>query len=276
MKFRTRSILAGSALLLCGAAPNLHAQWPIRRAASAVEAAAAQSAVSGLQMQQVAVAAAAASELPKQQGDPTTAPVSALPAQQTVAATAALGPKKEGVVRVGVATPVTQMGPGTAGAGVAEPLRALFMQHLAGPTLEAVPLASVEPIQVDAEGKAKSCDYILYSSLSQKKGGGGLSMLRSAAPMLSMVPMVGMAAGVGGMIAGQAASVALSGGVNAASAVKAKSELTLAYRLIRPGVATPVVENSLKAKASADGQDVITPMLSQAVVNALGEIAKQK
>lgn len=193
---------------------------------------------------------------------------------------AALGPKKEGVIRVGVTTPVTQMGQGVAGTGVAgtgvaEPLRALFLQQLAGPAVEAVAITAVQPIQVDAEGKSKDCDYVLYSSLSQKKGGGTLAMLRTAAPMLSMVPMVGMAAGIGGMIATQAAGAALSGGVGAASAIKAKSELTLSYKLLRPGATAPVVSNTLKAKARTDGEDVITPMLSQAVTQTLDAILRK-
>ena len=168
------------------------------------------------------------------------------------------------------------MGPNVPSLSVSEPLRTLFLQQLAGPTLEAIPISALQPVQVDAEGKVRNCDYILYASLSQKKGGGGLSMLRAATPMLSMVPMVGMVAGIGGMIASQAAGAALSGGVNAASAVKAKSELTLSYKLVRPGVPVAVVESSLKAKATTDGQDVITPMLREAVANTLSEISKQK
>ncbi len=243
MKSKILNILTGSVLLVYLAAPVLHAQGP-----------------NGPSVIQGPVTVVAGSSTPR------TAAEVALPSS-----------KKEGVVRVGVAIPIAQMGQGVPGSTVAEPLRVLFLQHLAGPTLEAIPIAAVQPTQVDAEAKANNCDYILYSSLSQKRGGGaGLSMLRNAAPMLSMVPMFGAAVSIGGMIAARAASVALAGGLSAATAVKAKSELTLAYKLFRPGAATPVFENSLKAKARTDGEDVITPLLSQAVANTLGEIAKQK
>ena len=101
-------------------------------------------------------------------------------------------------------------------------------------------------------------------------------MLRNAAPMLSMVPMVGAAAGIGGAIASQAASVAVSEGASAAAAIKAKSELTVAYKLFRPGVASPLLDGTLKAKARTNGEDIITPLITQAAADTLGEIAKQK
>ena len=243
MKSRIISIVTGSALLLCEAQPVLHAQLRFPAANSKAETSSATVALQSLQ--------------------PTAPPI------------AALGPKKQGIIRLGVATPVTQMGQGVAGSGIEEPLRALFLQALAGPTVEAVAIRAVQPIQVDAEGKSQDCDYVLYSSLSQKKAGGTLAMLRTAAPMLSMVPMVGMAAGVGGMIATQAAGVALSGGVNAASAIKAKSELTLTYKLLRPGATNPVMENTLRTKARTDGEDVITPMLSETVAQTLGAVLKK-
>jgi hypothetical protein len=243
MNFRTLLIFAGALLLFRAVNPGLHAQSPTPRRVSADQPP-SEAGISRLQP------------------SPDLRPV---------------GPKKEGTVRVGVVTPVAHMGPNLPGSGIVEPLRTLFMQHLAGPTLEAIAIDAVQPVQVDAEGKSKDCDYILYSNLSQRKsGGGGLSMLRNAAPLINMIPMVGMAAGVGGAIASQVASAAAAGGMSAAGAVKAKSEVTLGYKLVRPGLDSPVLESSLKAKAATDGEDVITPLLSQVVASALSEIQKKK
>src|ERR1044072_4517206 len=68
--------------------------------------------------------------------------------------------------------PKAQLGQGTSGADVAEPVRATLTAYLGGPTTELVPLTARIPIQIDAEAQVMACDYVLYSSVTQKKGGG--------------------------------------------------------------------------------------------------------
>lgn len=171
-----------------------------------------------------------------------------------------LGPKKAGVIRIGIVQPKAQMGQGNSGANVAEPIRGLISQYLNGPFQEIVPLSAMLPSQIDAEAGAKECDYVLYSAISQKMGSGGAtSFLKKAVPMTSVIPMVGVAGGVSGAVAGATAATALAGASSVASTVKAKSEVTFEYKLMIPGNPTPALANTEKGRAKEDGEDIISP-----------------
>jgi hypothetical protein len=194
-----------------------------------------------------------------------------------VAPQAPLGAKKPGVIRIGVVQPKAQMGQGNSGANVAEPIRNTIVQYLTGPAQEVVPLGAMIPTQIEAEATSKQCDYILYSSIAQKIGGGGFSMLKKVGSMSSMVPGVGMMTGsmTGAMTAAAASSV-MTGAASAASTVKAKSDVTFEYKLIAPGADKPLVANTEKVKAKEDGEDVITPLIEQAATAILDTITKAK
>jgi hypothetical protein len=173
---------------------------------------------------------------------------------------AAVGAKREGVVRVGV--PMTEIGltgENVNAAALAQAVRGALMSNLNNSTLEVVALeASGSPQAVEAEAQQKECDFVLYSTVAHKKGGGG---------------------GFGGFlkksasIASGAVSVAGNGGT-AAGSLKAKDELTLEYRLQRgtEGVAA----NTLKAKAKSDGEDLITQLAGQAAVAVRAAVATKK
>ena len=83
--------------------------------------------------------------------------------------------------------------------------------------------------------------------------------------------MVGIAG-----IAATAGAAAGSANGSAANTIRAKGDITFDYRLTIPGNATPVIANTLKAKATKDEQDVISPLVEQAATAILNEIAKQK
>jgi hypothetical protein len=194
-----------------------------------------------------------------------------------VASPGALGPKKAGVVRIGVVEPQAQMGQGNSGANVAEPIRSTLVQYLSGPSLEIVPLAAMLSSQIEAEAKVKECDYVLYSDISQKvKGGGAMGLLKKAGPLSSMIPGVGMLGGMSGAMAGAVAGTAVAGAASAASTVRAKAEITFDYKLLVPGNPKAVLANTAKVKASEDGQDVITPMIEQAATAIVAEVTKSK
>ena len=183
-----------------------------------------------------------------------------------------LGPKKPGVIRVGVVQPRMDMGP--AGANASEALRVLLGQYLGGPTLEAVPLTAILPIQAAAEAQQKQCDYVLYASLSQKKSG-GMGLLKGAQSMAGMVPVLGMAGRTGAIVGQAAAQTALNAAGQVASGVKARSEISLEYQLIAPGSSSALVANNEKTKAQSDGQDVITPMVERAATAITGALIKK-
>jgi hypothetical protein len=154
----------------------------------------------------------------------------------------------------------------------------MINQYLNGPSEEIIALSALLSSQIDAEAKVKECDYVLYSTISEKMGGSGAAgFLRKASPMASMIPLAGLAGGravaMGGAVAGTAAAGAAA---SAASTVRAKSEVTFDYKLMVPGNDTPVLANTEKAKAKEDGEDVISPIIERAATAILAEVAKKK
>jgi len=187
----------------------------------------------------------------------------------------ALAPKKAGMIRIGVMEPKAQLTQNGQGANVAEPLRNLMVHYLSGPMLEVVSISAVLAQQAQAEAAQKECDFVLVSSLTQKLDSGKLSMLKKAAPMASMIPMVGMAGGMAGAIGAAAGSAAASTAANVASGVKAKADVTLQYQLVVPANGTVVIGNTLTAKAKTDGEDVVTPLVEQADSAIFAAITKK-
>jgi hypothetical protein len=186
------------------------------------------------------------------------------------------GPKKP-VIRIGVAQPKAQMGQGNSGANVAEPIRAMIIQYLAGPAQEVVPIEAMIPSQIDAEAASKQCDYVLYSAITQKTNGGGLGLLKMMGPMASMVPGVGMlTGGAASAMTTVGVGAVMSGTASAASTVKAKSDITLEYKLMATGKADPVVTNTETVKAKENGEDVISPLVEHAATAILAEVTKKK
>ena len=162
-----------------------------------------------------------------------------------------------------------QMGPAPAVAGASEGLRETLMKYLAGPSFEIVPLTAQLPVQIEAEGRQKDCDFVFYSTLSAKKRSSGMGFLKSVSQMSNAVPMLGAVRGAAGTIA--VAKTVLSGVAGAASMVKAKSEIAFEYRLIAGGSSSPVLSDVAKTKASQDGEDVISALVEKAadaVINA--------
>src|SRR5689334_3174225 len=84
---------------------------------------------------------------------------------------AAAPPPPPPKTKICLVLPKAQLGQGTTGADVAEPVRATLTAYLGGPATELIPLSARIPIQIDAEAQQTGCEYVLYSSVTQKKGG---------------------------------------------------------------------------------------------------------
>jgi len=158
-------------------------------------------------------------------------------------ANASATPKKPGVIRVGVLQPSVQVSSGDA-ASAAESLRNGFANHLKDATVEVILLSSRSASAALSEARQIECDYVLSSSLTIKKGGGS---------------MFGRAIG---NIAGSAVGIPV--GSAGASLIKAKDEVTLAYKLEPLAQGKQALSNTEKAKASHDGEDVIKPLVQKA------------
>lgn len=204
----------------------------------------------------------------------------------TPTATAA-PPKKPGGVRIGVLPPRAQMGQGNMGVDIAEPMRQILITYMSGPAVEVLPLTARIPVQIEAEMKQKECDYVLATTVTkaQKKNGFG-SFLRKAAPIAAAVAPIGMLGMAGGAAASAAAIsvAAASAGVVSAGAelagamagsVSAKDEFILEYSLVPAGSTTPKLSKTQKAKATKDGEDVLTPMIEQAATTVVSEAVKK-
>jgi hypothetical protein len=181
---------------------------------------------------------------------------SSAPATTTAAQT--VGPKKAGMIRIGVVT----VKPGTVAEGMnagnlATAVQTTLTDKLKAPNVEAVPIQATVLSQIEAEARQKECDFLVYTTVSQKKGGGGFgSVFGSTAAQIA-----GNTIGYGST----AAAVATNAATTAAVAeVKARDEVTVDVRLEKPGAGYPAFSKQFKGKAKSPGEDIITPPTTQA------------
>lgn len=208
-------------------------------------------------------------------------------AANPVAAPQALGPKAPGKIRIGVAPPDAQVGQGSnAGADYSTPIRNAEITLMSGPAIEIAALDSHIAMQLQAEAQQKQCDYILFSAVAVKHGssGGFGKFAKMGGMAASLTPMGAMAKGMGGAVAASAAAqvaaqAAQQQAMNQLSGfngqIKSKDDVTVQYQLVAAGQSSPMLQNSLKAKAKSDGEDVLTPLLQQAATTVLEQVAKK-
>ena len=55
--------------------------------------------------------------------------------------------------------------------------------------------------------------------------------------------------------------------------IKSKDDVTVQYQLVTLGQTAPVLQNSLQAKAKSNGEDVLTPLLTQAATSVLTQVS---
>jgi hypothetical protein len=199
--------------------------------------------------------------------------------------TALLGPKKAGHIRIGIAPPDAQVGQGNnTGGDYSTPIRNAEVTLMSGPAFEIAPLDSHIPVQLQAEAQQKQCDYVMYSSVvvkhAQASSFGKFAKFGGMAA--SMTPMGMMAHGMAGAAAAQAAGMAASQVAqqqamnqlaNFNGQIKSKDDVTVQYQLIAAGQTTPVLQNALQGKAKSDGEDVLTPLLTQAATSVLTQVS---
>jgi hypothetical protein len=185
-----------------------------------------------------------------------------------------VGAKKEGVVRLGLTAVKTgSVGEGLNAAELAAAIRNTLVEYLKSPTVEVVLIDAKLPSQIDAEARQKECDFVIYTSVEHKKGGGG--KFGAFAPALSHVASLGGYGGsTAGAVAGQVASTVIITAANVSANVKAKDQLTLDMKLQAPGNAAAAIEKQFKAKAQSNGEDIISPIIEQ-TAQAILDAAKK-
>lgn len=177
-------------------------------------------------------------------------------------AASTVGEKKAGVIRLGLAAVKTgSVGSGLNAAELAAAIRNTLVEYLKSPNVELVQMEARLPSQIDAEAKQKECDFVVYASVSHKKGGGGGfgGMFGKIAPSV-----IASAAPAGGYAAAHVASNAVYTAATMSESVKSKDEISLDVKLQAPGgSAAPALSKGVKAKAKSDGEDIISPLIEQ-------------
>lgn len=190
--------------------------------------------------------------------------------------------------RICLVLPRAQLGQGTSGEDVSEPVRQTLLSYLNGPATDLVALQARIPVQIEAEAQQSGCEYVLYTSVAQKEGGGFGKFLKKAAPLAGMIPGVGaMTGNYGAMMAGQAVAQAAS----AAAAQSAQEEamealsgasktnirkgdqVTLEYQLMKMGLVEPFAAKSSSSKAKENGEDLLSPLIEQTATEVLGAVS---
>ena len=188
----------------------------------------------------------------------------------------ATSPKKAGAIRIGMIMPKVQMTAGDTGRA-AEALRTSFANYLNSPTIEVVSLESRLPSLAMNEARQNQCDYVLFVSMVQKKGGGGGGMFGRALGGFAGAA-AGHIPGGGNAGTGAARSVAITGvytSAHIAASIKAKDEVGLEHKLEPTDAARQGVSATNKAKANRDGEDVVTPLIEKAAENVVAAVTKK-
>lgn len=200
----------------------------------------------------------------------TTANTSAVPSNpSSTNAAAVVPPKKAGMIRIGVVTvKADKTAEGMNAANLASAVQSTLNEKLKAPNVEAIPIQATVLTQIEAEARQKECDYVVYTTVSHKKGGGGFgSMLGNTAASVA-ANTVGYGSTAGAIAANTAASTV-------AADIKARDELTVDVRLEKPGAGYPAFSKAYKGKAKSGGEDIITPATTQAAQGLIEAATKQ-
>jgi hypothetical protein len=190
--------------------------------------------------------------------------------------TSTAAPKKAGAIRIGIIMPKVQVTGGNA-AEAAEAVRSSFATYLNGPTIEVVTLAARLPSLAMDEARQSQCDFVLSSSLTQKKGGGGGMFGRALGNIAgSAAVYIPGGSSAGSAAARSAAVTSVYTTANIAGSIKARDEVSLEYKLEPVDGSRPGVSNTVKAKAGSDGEDIVTPLIEKVCEAVVAVLPKTK
>lgn len=178
-------------------------------------------------------------------------------------------PKKEGVMRVGVLLPKVSLNNVSKKIDPAVAVQNTFAALLNSESIELIPLDASLKALAYKEARDKECDYVLKINLSQKskkKGNGFFNRIldKSADSAISeSTSRIPTGNNVGGSVGREAAVGAGQEVSKVEFKIKKKDEFVLVYELADSKSET-VKENSLKAKAEKDDDDVLMPLIEEA------------
>jgi hypothetical protein len=187
-----------------------------------------------------------------------------------------VGPKKAGVIRIGLVSPKVQISSGDS-VQAAQAVRNELAGYLKGPSVEVILISAGLVAAATEEARQSECDFVLYSSMSVKKGGGGSMFGRAIGNIAGSA--AGHIPGGGSATTGAARSAAIGGVYTTAaivSSIKAKDEVSLEYKLESVDRTRQGTANTAKAKASRDGEDVVTGLLEKVAGDVVATATKNQ
>ena len=153
-------------------------------------------------------------------------------------------------------------------------VRELLASFLNGASIRVTALEARLPSQELAEATQKACGALLVATLTRKRGGGGL-----------LGQVLGQAASTAAwQIPGGSAASSVARGVAIASAqavstvayhTKAKDEMRLEFRITSTDGRPVLKPRSEEAKASVDGEDLLTPLVQKAAESIVAVVSGQ-
>lgn len=147
---------------------------------------------------------------------------------------------------------------------MAATVRDLFASYLTGPTLRALPLEARLASQAVEEARQKDCGRVLVVKLTVKPhGGGGSTVGKAVGSAAGTAAWYLPGGGVGGAVVRTTTAATASAVSSIASGTHAKDELSIEYTLSTTD-GRSLLSRSDKAKANANGEDLITPLVERA------------
>ena len=197
-----------------------------------------------------------------------TAPAQAANEAQDPAASTQPAPACVGVM----AGTVTGVGGNAAESG--EALRDLLVSFLSGPSMAPIALESRVRIQAIEEAKQKGCAYVVTTAATMKRGGGssfGRVLGQAAGNAAWYIP-----GGSGMAAAGRAVSAGTARALgDMAATTRSKDEMRLEWTVTSLAAgARPGSPRREKLKASADGEDLLSPLVQRAAEAIVGTVLK--
>lgn len=190
--------------------------------------------------------------------------VAALAAALLLAGLPAAGSQEETPACLAVVLPSVAGAEGSAST-VATAVRDLFVSYLNGPALRTVAIDARLPAQAVLEARQKGCPHVLLTSVVLKRSGGNrLGGVLGRAAGTAAWHAVPYGAGAGAAAARGAAVAGAQAASDLAADTRRKDEVRLEYRLGTTESVVAARPVSLKAKARADHEDLLTPLVERA------------
>lgn len=155
---------------------------------------------------------------------------------------------------------------------VANGVRDLFVSFLTGPALRVITLEARLPAQAAIEARQKSCELMLLTTMVRKRDGG--SKLGGVLGQAAGTAAWHLPYGGAGTMARGAAIAGAQAATTLASDTRRKDEVRLEYRVGPPDSVAGAKAVSSKAKARADGEDLLTPLVERAAAEIFGAATK--